>query len=177
MTTGSVHVTSYRTDRLVVIMPTGHPLAGAETVRFAEMAEYDIVGPQQGSCLHHLMIRAALGRSLQVRIRVNGFEPSSSMVEAGLGIALVSEHHALRRVAYGQLVIAALDEPWAVRQWKICSRDPKALPVSVRLLLDYLSARSQQREHVRVMPPPGMSPLPGYAPIRSPALDALVPAR
>jgi hypothetical protein len=89
----------------------------------------------------------------------------------------VSEHHALRRVAYGQLVIAALDEPWAVRQRKICSRDPKALPVSVRLLLDHLSARSQQREHVRVVPPPGMSPLPGYAPIRSPALDALVPAR
>jgi DNA-binding transcriptional LysR family regulator len=177
MTTGSLHVTSYRTDRLVVIMPTGHPLAGAETVRFAEMAEYDIVGPQHGSCLDHLMIRAALGRSLQVRIRVNGFEPSSSMVEAGLGVALVSEHHALRRVAYGQLVIAALDEPWAVRQWKICSRDPKALPVSVRLLLDHLSARAQQREHVRAMPPPSMSPLPGYAPVRSSALDALVPAR
>ncbi len=45
------HVAAYRTDRLVAIMPAGHPLAGAETVRFAEMAEYDIVGPQQGSSL------------------------------------------------------------------------------------------------------------------------------
>jgi DNA-binding transcriptional LysR family regulator len=74
MTTGSLHVASYRSDRLVVIMPTGHRLAGAKTVRFAEMAEYDIVGPQQGSCLDHLMIHAALGRPIQMRVRVNGFE-------------------------------------------------------------------------------------------------------
>jgi DNA-binding transcriptional LysR family regulator len=179
MTTTSLHVTPYRTDRLVVIMPTGHPLADAAMVRFAEMAEYDIVGPQQGSCLDDLMIRAgaALGRPLHMRIRVNGFEPSSSMVEAGLGIALVSEHHALRRVASGQLVLAALDEPWAVRQWKICSRDPKALPAPVRLLLDHLSAQRQPREPVRIVPLPSMAPLAGCAPVRSPAFDALVPAR
>jgi DNA-binding transcriptional LysR family regulator len=143
-------------------------------VGFAEMAEYDIVGPQQGSCLDHLMSRAAagLGRPLQVPVRVNGFEQSSSMVEAGLGIALVSEHHASRRIASGQLILAALDEPWAVRQWKICSRDPKTLPAPVRLLLDHLSARPQPPEPVRIA-----APLAGRAPVRSPALDVLVPAR
>ena len=130
------------------------------------MAEHDIVGPQQGSCLDQLMIRAAaaLGRPLQMRIRVNGFEPSSSMVEAGLGIALVSEHHASRCAASGRLVFAALDEPWAVRQWKICSRDPKALPAPARLLLDHLSARPQPREPVRIRPRPGAAPLAGFAP-------------
>jgi DNA-binding transcriptional LysR family regulator len=178
-TTASLHVAPYRTDRLAVIMPTRHPLAGAKMVRFAEMAEYDIVGPQQGSCLDHLMSRAAagLGRPLQVPVRVNGFEQSSSMVEAGLGIALVSEHYASRRVASGQLILAALDEPWAVRQWKICSRDPKTLPAPVRLLLDHLSARPQPREPDRIAPLPGKASLPGCAPVRSPALDVLVPAR
>lgn len=178
-TTASLHVTPYRTDRLVVVMPAGHALAGASIVTFAEMAEHDIVGPQQGSCLDQLMIRAAaaLGRPLQVRIRVNGFEPSSSMVEAGLGIALVSEHHASRCAASGRLVVAALEEPWAARQWKICSRDPKALPAPARLLLDHLSARPQSREPVRIRPRPGGAPLAGFAPARSPALDALVHTR
>jgi DNA-binding transcriptional LysR family regulator len=178
MATESLHVVPYRTDRLVVIMPSGHPLAGAEVLNFAEMAEYDIVGPQQGSCLDHLMVRAAatLGRALQIRIRVNGFEPSSSMVEAGLGVALVSEHHASRRLGSGKLVLATLDEPWAVRQWKICSREPKVLPAPVRLLLHHLSARALTRESDRMTPRPGMPALPAYAPLRGPGLDVLVPA-
>jgi len=163
----------------VVVMPAEHALADAATVSFAEMAEHDIVGPQQGSCLDQLMVRAAaaLGRPLQVRIRVNGFEPSSSMVEAGLGIALVSEHHASRCAASGRLVFAALDEPWAVRQWKICARDPKSLPAPAKLLLDHLSARPQRRELVHIRPRPDTTPLAGRAPVRSSALDALVHTR
>jgi DNA-binding transcriptional LysR family regulator len=178
-TTGSLHVMPYRTDRLVAIVPTRHPLASAGMIRFAEMVEYDIVGPQQGSSLDHLMVHAAaaLGRPLQVRVRVNGFEPTSSMVEAGLGIALVSEHHASRRVASGQLIVAPLDEPWAVRQCKICSREPKALPAPVRLLLHHLSARAQPREPIRIPPLARMAPVAGRTLVRNPALDALVPAR
>lgn len=179
VTTASMHVAPYRTDRLVAIMPAGHPLAGAETVRFAEIAEYDIVGPQQGSSLDQLVGRAAaaLGHPLRVRTRVNGFEPSAMMVEAGLGIALVSEHFASRRIASGRLVFATLEEPWALRQWKICSRDPKALPAPVRLLLDHLSARAQPREPIRIASLPPMTSIAGYAPLRSPALDALASGR
>jgi len=78
------------------------------------------------------MIRAAaaLGRPLQPRIRVNGFEPSSSMVEAGLGIALVSEHHASRCAVSGRLVFAALDEPWAGVNGRSARADPKSLPAA-----------------------------------------------
>ena len=81
MATAGLHSAPYRTDRLVVIMPKDHPLCGAESVTFAEMVEYDIVGPQQGGGLDNLLMRAAeaLGRPLRMPIRVNGFEPSSSM--------------------------------------------------------------------------------------------------
>jgi len=75
------------------------------------------------------------------------------------------------------LVFAALDEPWAVRQWKICSRDPKSLPAPARLLLDHLSARPQPRELGRLRPRPDTAPLVARAPVRSPALDTLVHTR
>ena len=178
-TTASLHVAPYRTDRLVVIMPIGHALAGAGMVRFADVAEHDIVGPQQGSCLDHLMSRAAasLNRPLQVRIRVNGFDPTSSMVEAGLGVALASEHYASRRVVSGQLTFARLAEPWAVRQWNVCSRDPKELPAPVRLLLDDLTARPQVREPVRIVPLPSRAPLANRAAFRSATVDAFASAR
>ena len=176
MATAGLHAIPYRTDRLVVIMPKGHPLCGAESVTFAEMAEYDIVAPQQSSCLDNLMTRAAagLGRPLRMRIRVNGFEPSSSMVEAGLGVALVSEHHAARWLASGALGVAALDEPWAVRQWKICSHDPKSLPAPVRLLLDHLSSRERRRESHNVVSLPGAARIAKYAAARVPELDSVL---
>jgi DNA-binding transcriptional LysR family regulator len=174
MATAGLHAIPYRSDRLVVIMPKGHPLNGAESLSFSEISEYDIVGPQQGSCLDNLLTRAAagLGKPLRVRIRVNGFEPSSSMVEAGLGIALVSEHHASRWLASGGLCVAALDEPWATRQWKICSRDPKALPAPVRLLLDHLGGRGRRRES----PPslPSAAAIAKFVNVRAPALGGVL---
>jgi DNA-binding transcriptional LysR family regulator len=99
------------------------------------------------------------------------------MVEAGLGVALVSEHHALRCAATGRLVFAALDEPWAVRQWKVCSRDPKSLPAPAKLLLDHLNARSQPREAGCLGARPDTAPLVARAPVRSRALDTLVHTR
>ena len=85
-------------------MPPEHPLAGAKGATFAEIAEHDLVGPQKGSFLDSLVLRAAadLSRPLRLRIRVNGFEPAASMVEARLGVALVPEKLALRYTSGGR---------------------------------------------------------------------------
>jgi DNA-binding transcriptional LysR family regulator len=133
----------YRSDRLVVIMPPGHPLSGAGRVRFAEVAAHDLVGPQKGSYLDQLVMRAAadLNHPLRLRIRVNGFEPASSMVEAKLGVALVPEQHAARFAASAHLVAVPLDEDWATRHWRICVRDTDQLPPPVQLLVGHLATR------------------------------------
>lgn len=138
-----LRVLPYHSDRLVVIMPPDHMLSRAGKLKFREVAEYDLVGPQQGSYLNSLVLRAAadLDHPLRLRIRVNGFEPARSMVEARLGIALVPEHHAARYVASGPVVAVPLDEEWAVRHWKICVRDAESLPAPVQLLIKHLSAR------------------------------------
>jgi DNA-binding transcriptional LysR family regulator len=141
VTTG-LQVFPYRSDRLVVIMPPDHPLSHAGRVKFREVAKYPLVGPQAGSYLNSLVLRAAadLDHPLKLSIRVNGFEPVRSMVEARLGIGLVPEHHAERYVSSAPLVAVTLDEPWAERHWKICVREAESLPAPVQLFLKHLLA-------------------------------------
>lgn len=138
-----LQVFPYHSDRLVVIMPDDHVLSSAQKLKFHQVAQHDLVGPQQGSYLNALVLKAAadLGQPLRFRIRVNGFEPACSMVEARLGIALVPEHHAARYVATAPLVAVPLDEAWAERHWKICVRDVDSAPMAVRLLIRHLTAR------------------------------------
>jgi DNA-binding transcriptional LysR family regulator len=138
-----LRVLPYHSDKLVVIMPPDHTLSKATKLKFSEVAEYDLVGPQRGSYLNSLVVRAGadLDHPLRLRIRVNGFEPVCSMVEARLGIALVPEHHAARYVNSGPLIAVPLDEDWAVRHWKICVRDSDSLPAPVQLLVKHLGAR------------------------------------
>jgi DNA-binding transcriptional LysR family regulator len=139
--TPGLTVLNYRTDRLVVLMRAEHPLAGVERLSFAAAARHDLVGPQKGSFLDSLVLRAAadLSEALRLRIRVNGFETAASMVEAGLGIALVPENLAARYTAGGGLVAVQLDEDWAIREWKLCIRDVESLPPPAQLLVQHLT--------------------------------------
>ncbi|SMF88600.1 DNA-binding transcriptional regulator, LysR family [Azospirillum oryzae] len=150
-----LRVLPYRSDHLMVIMPADHPLAALPSLSFDEVAKHDLIGPQKGSYLDSLVLRAAadLSHPLRLRIRVNGFEPVRSMVEAKLGIGLVPEHHAERYVGTGALVAVPLDEPWAVRHWRICTRDVDSLPAPVQLLVEHLSAQGE-----RSPPPPPVLP-------------------
>jgi DNA-binding transcriptional LysR family regulator len=131
----------------MVLVHRGHPLSDHESVRFADLSEYNIVGPSRGSFLDSLVLRAAadLSKPLKMPIRVNGFETVSNMVEARMGVGLVPEGCAERYVAGGRLVAIKLDEAWATRQWSICVQDSQTLPPPVRLLLKHLTAGPSPR--------------------------------
>jgi DNA-binding transcriptional LysR family regulator len=131
----------YRTDRLVVLMPTQHPLAERRSLTLRDLLPYDLIGPQKGSFLDILLAQAEaeLGQQLKLRIRVYGFETVRSMVESNMGIGLVPDKCAKHYIATHKLVAVALDEAWAERQWQICVRDVRSLSSPARLLVDYLS--------------------------------------
>jgi DNA-binding transcriptional LysR family regulator len=128
-------------------MPDGHPLSGRASVKFADLLDYDLVGPQKGSFLDSLILRAAadLNRLLKLRIRVNGFETVCSMIEAQLGVGLVPEYCAKRYATAGRVVVVPLDETWATRHWNICVRDVVSLPPPVRLLVEHLSPEPKKQ--------------------------------
>ncbi len=139
-----LRIIPYTSDRLVVLMHTGHPLAKHAAIDLEALAHHDLIGPNKGSYLDSLVLRAAseLSRPLKMPIRVNGFETVCSMVEAQLGVGLVPEACAARYLGGGNVVARPLDEAWALRQWKICVQDNRALPAPVRLLLKHLTNRA-----------------------------------
>lgn len=136
-----LRIIPFISDRIVVLAPVNHPLASRESVTFAEFPDYDLIGPNKGSYLDSLVLRAAaeLSRPLKIPIRMNGFETVASMVETGLGIGLVPEGCAARYVSTGELKVLRLEDAWAERQWNICVQDSASLPPPVRLLLDHLT--------------------------------------
>lgn len=141
--TPGLRVLPYRTDNLYAIVPIGHPLSERTSVKFADLAIYNLVGPRKGSFLESLVLRAAsdLDQALKLQIRVGGFETVCSMVEAQLGVGLVPEFCGKLYAAANRVVALPLDEEWATRQWKICVRDVPSLPAPVRLLVEHLSLK------------------------------------
>ncbi len=130
----------YHADRLVVVAPAGHPLAGRRQVRFADTLDYDYVGLHTGSAINLQLTKAAseLDRTVRLAIQVTSYDALCIMVGAGLGIGLLPE--AVARLHLRTLGVKAirLQEPWAERDLRICVRAFDALPVAARLLVNHL---------------------------------------
>ncbi len=112
----------FRRDRLVVLLPVGHPLAAREALRLPDLAPFDVIGAQRGSALEHLLLGAAAeaGTPLRIRVRVAGFDTMYRMVEAGLGIGFGPAASAARYERMMRVVGRPLAEPWAERQLSLC---------------------------------------------------------
>jgi DNA-binding transcriptional LysR family regulator len=142
-----LQVLSYREDELVALLPVGHPLAGRERVDFREIRESDHISLETGSSLQVLLARAAeaMGFTLNTRIEVTTFEAAMSMVEAGLGVAVlpagIVEVFGGRLRARGVPLVNA----WARRELLICIRDEQRLTASARLMLRHLRGEGAGR--------------------------------
>ena len=136
-------VLPYRQDRLVVVVPAGHPLRKRSSVRLDAVLPYDLVGVQKGSSIDALVVRAAadLGQAVKLRIRTSGFDAVSRMVHAGLGVAIMPELVAQSYRASLKLVSVPLDESWAIRHLDVCVLDMLSLPPVARQLVEHLTRR------------------------------------
>ncbi len=130
----------FRTDRLVLAVPTGHRLAGKRQTRFAELLDLDFVGLPRGTALdEHLAMQAArLGRALRLRVRVNSLDTVCAMVAAGVGVGVVPEMTARRHRRVLPLTTVRIVEPWAMRELSLYVRDSRRLPRPAQRLFDTL---------------------------------------
>ncbi|MBK5418097.1 LysR family transcriptional regulator [Pseudomonas sp. TH31] len=135
----------FSTDKLVVIVPSGHELDIASPVRLSDTLKFHQVGLHAGSTLQDFVKEQAekLGTHVNWRIQVSSFESICRMVEAGVGIGVIPESAAKRHSKTMNLSILALDEPWAVRERSILVRDFDALPGCIKALITIMKPQAQ----------------------------------
>ncbi|HEY4319169.1 MAG TPA: LysR substrate-binding domain-containing protein [Herbaspirillum sp.] len=121
-------------DRLVVVASRAHRIGGQERAAFADIVGEPFVGLSDAALEIHLGMHASrIGRQMHYRVQLRSVENVGMLVEAGVGIAILSEASAeeLRRPG---LAILPLSEPWASRQLHLCARDFSALTPHANLL-------------------------------------------
>ncbi len=137
-----IEVFPFRTDRLVLLVPDGDPLAEHTSVRFCETLEHEYIALRSGTHLNFQLIKAAndQGRSLKIRMEVSSYDALYLMVQAGLGIGILPEGTAGIYKMDGVKVVR-LDETWASRELSVCVRSREALSGAARLFLEHLLER------------------------------------
>ena len=130
----------YKTDRLVVITPVGHPLGKNKEISFVDTLEYDYVGLHTGSAINNQMINAATNANLplNMRIQVTSYEALSGMVESGLGIGLMPIDIARPYIKAARIEALPLLDGWAHRELKICVKRSDQLLDAAHHLLTHL---------------------------------------
>jgi DNA-binding transcriptional LysR family regulator len=132
----------FRTDRLVLVVPSGHPLAGRQQITFAEALGSEFVGLSGEVALGgHLAGHAArAGGRMRTRVRVRGLDAACRMVALGAGVAVMPEAAARQWVRDGALAVVPLDDPWAERRLAVVVRRLDALSSHAHRLVKHLAA-------------------------------------
>jgi DNA-binding transcriptional LysR family regulator len=133
---------SFRTDRLVLVVPKDHPERKRRRISFLEALENEFVGLAEGSSIQQFLAQEAnhLNRRLNIRVRLPTFEDVCRMVEKRVGLAVVPESVFLRLQRIMEVRKLDLTDAWATRELKICVRSFENLPPAARRLVEHLKA-------------------------------------
>jgi DNA-binding transcriptional LysR family regulator len=131
----------YRTDRVVLVTPAGHPLAQSSGLHLDEAREYDFLGyfPRHSFEAFLELAGPTLSGPLNVKIQVANYEARCRMVREGLGIAIMPEGIADTYLNQLGLAKTPLKDDWARRQFFMCTRDRAQMRPTAGMLFDYLA--------------------------------------
>jgi DNA-binding transcriptional LysR family regulator len=121
---GRLECSTLRPDRLVVIVPAGHPLADRDQVAFSACLDYPFLGFTQGNPLQeHLSGQTQpLGLRPRYRAHLPSADAICAAVAAGVGIAVVPAL-AAAQWPFRDLRTVDLTNAWAHRNLLLCYRD------------------------------------------------------
>ena len=119
----------YHSDRLMLGVPLGHPLARRKSVRFADALDCAFVGPHADSSIAQLMAEGAraCGKTLEQRVQASSFDAMCRLVQTRLGITLLPQAVLAPHEQARRLRVLNLDEDWALRRMVIVVRDADAV--------------------------------------------------
>jgi DNA-binding transcriptional LysR family regulator len=125
-------------DRLLVVLPEGHPLAECDKIPMKELESYPFLLLQKGTNAEIANIFEQYNLHPQVHFTTWDDYAIMSMVENGLGISILPEL-ILRRIPY-HIVTKELEIP-AYRKIGIAMRSQKALTFKAKRFIEYLPYR------------------------------------
>ena len=146
MGVGELQTKPYRTDKLVLVVPEGHPLQAQAAIHFEAALDYDQVGLHSTSSIYLAMRQAAfdVGRTIKLRIHVTGLDAMCRMIANGLGVGVMPQRAFELTQGASKLAAIELLDAWATRHIDLVARDFSTLPVTARLLVEHLAANSAE---------------------------------
>lgn len=152
ITTDSLELLPFLTDRLVLVAPVDHPLAERKSVSFAESMAYAQISLPEGTGMYEFIRRQAeqAGSALKIRIQVGNFETFCRMVEAQVGIGVMPYSAASRLGQLHRFAIIDLNDLWSLRRLHLCARRFDRLPGYARQLVTLLMPPSQGAGYIPV---------------------------
>jgi DNA-binding transcriptional LysR family regulator len=138
---GGLETFPFAIDRLVVVMPHRHELAGARRVAFRDLLDHEFVGLAASNALQQHLGQHAVqaGRPLKLRVRLGSFDAVCRMVENGVGLAVIPETAARRCRQSMAIRIARLSDAWSLRHLNVCVRRLSELPDYAQRLVRHLT--------------------------------------
>jgi DNA-binding transcriptional LysR family regulator len=135
-----LQTTSYKEDRLVLAIPSTHPLTSAPTIRLTDTVGFDFVSlPSETSLTQRLASHfAELGVAVKIRFHVRSYEAMWHMVAAGMGLAILPRAAAQTFIRTTAVQIRDIEESWAQRRLLIAARGFDVLPRASVALLEHL---------------------------------------
>jgi len=115
----------FRKDRIGLVVPHGHPLAGRGELLLEDALDYDLLGYFPRHSLEQFLayVGQSLSRPPNVRLQVSNFETRCNLIREGVGIGLVPENIARNYLSGMGLVLLRLNDSWAERKFFVCVRD------------------------------------------------------
>lgn len=144
VTAKKLEIIPFNVDRLVVVTPNDHFLAGRKSITFQETLNYPHIGLREGSTLFNFLRGQAneINSQLQMRIQVFGFESACRMVSRGVGIGILPRSIARRYAESMDISIIELEESWAERERSLIVRELDALPKCGKELVEEIRAQA-----------------------------------
>src|SRR3546814_41521 len=130
----------FANDRVGLVVPVGHPLAGRGHLYFEEALDFDLLGYSPRHSLEQFLqyIGSTILRPPNVKLQVTNFETRCKMIREGLGVGIVPEMIARNYLTSMGLVLLRLDDEWASRSFFACVHNPEECDNIVLSLLRFL---------------------------------------
>jgi len=130
-------ITPWRDDELRLLVPEGHPLAGADAFRWAALDGEPLVLFEAGTAVRRLIDEAleAAGVEVKIVMELRSIESIKQMVAQGIGSAFVSRFALPDGGAPAGGGLAPFDGPPLRRELALCVRADRAPTAAARAFL------------------------------------------